>query len=684
MRSTKIVAALVSAGVILASGSLGAALNRGEKALAAKDYDKAIAAFREQTGGRGTKPSWCDDMLQLAYAHYAIREFPEALAVLDELLANADRLGCTDIYRVSAYYYWRGRAGYGCERYEVAAESFARATEVAPPEIPPNYRSPWAVGLQPVKWACASWLAATQSVLGLYREAADSRRRAIELSPKDQWGGEFAALAEAQLAAGQFDEALVSARKSLELRQDWHSASVLGNVLAARRQFAEAFEAYRKALAGDPKRQDLYRSLANAQYAAGDYEAALATCAKEEESAPGDPEASFLRGVILARLGRYDDALTVLGDVIGRMSGVNLGIPWNSYDGFWSVDRQVPGDPGVAGPAKDAGLKAGDRILRVNGQPTRGWDNATLLKAVGGPEGGTVTITFRRPGEAATFDKVMTRKKNISFAAARFLGFRALVNRAKGNQVAAREDAGQCLALDPESAYGLQAQSALDLDAGRFDEAIGRLSGLKNNPFARFIEATAYARKGEPAKALEIYTDIPEADREDPAALRQGARAVFLQTMQGYAQGRLDKAREDEAAGRAAEALGGYAAAIAVSDDATAALIRQRAAILMKANPALTELPEEARKFALRGDVLIKNGAFADALVEYRSALGIAALNPQLHYNTALIHGQLRDYRAAIRSMTVYLQLAPDAPNARAAKDEIYKWEFMLEKQGKK
>ena len=68
-------------------------------------------------------------------------------------------------------------------------------------------------------------------------------------------------------------------------------------------------------------------------------------------------------------------------------------------------------------------------------------------------------------------------------------------------------------------------------------------------------------------------------------------------------------------------------------------------------------------------------------MTEYRAALRIAPLTPQLHFNTALIHGQLKSYRAAIRSMTGYLQLAPDAPNARAAKDEIYKWEFLSKEE---
>jgi regulator of sirC expression with transglutaminase-like and TPR domain len=44
----------------------------------------------------------------------------------------------------------------------------------------------------------------------------------------------------------------------------------------------------------------------------------------------------------------------------------------------------------------------------------------------------------------------------------------------------------------------------------------------------------------------------------------------------------------------------------------------------------------------------------------------------------ALFHGQLKDYPRAIEHMTTYLQLVPDAANARAAKDEIYKWEFSL------
>jgi tetratricopeptide (TPR) repeat protein len=293
-------------------------------------------------------------------------------------------------------------------------------------------------------------------------------------------------------------------------------------------------------------------------------------------------------------------------------------------------------------------------------------------------------LTVARDGEPVPFERTPVKKMRTRFEAARFLGYRALVYREKGDREAALKDAEQCLALDPENVYGLQAMGALDLDAGKYDQAIGRLANLKDLAFPRLLEATAYARKGDPAKAAAIYAEISESDLSERAAMRQNAKAALLQALQGYAQASLDQARAAESAGRLTEALDGYAAALRLADEATASLIHQRVAILLQAQPSLAELPEEARKFALRGDVLIKDGAFAQALAEYRSALKIAPLNPQLHFNRALIHGQLKDYRAAIGAMTVYLQLSPNAANARAAKDEIYKWEFQLEKEGKK
>jgi len=67
--------------------------------------------------------------------------------------------------------------------------------------------------LKPIKAYCYSYLAAAQYYNGLYQESAASRRKAIELLPKDQWSVEFLSLAQAYLGAKDTNEALTAAKK---------------------------------------------------------------------------------------------------------------------------------------------------------------------------------------------------------------------------------------------------------------------------------------------------------------------------------------------------------------------------------------------------------------------------------------------------------------------------------------
>ncbi|MBW2632249.1 MAG: hypothetical protein JRC90_10945 [Deltaproteobacteria bacterium] len=92
-------------------------------------------------------------------------------------------------------------------------------------------------------------------------------------------------------------------------------------------------------------------------------------------------------------------------------------------------------------------------------------------------------------------------------------------------------------------------------------------------------------------------------------------------------------------------------------------------------------LPEEARKYVLRGDVLTEEGTFEEAVKEYLQAVQAAPYIAKLYFNTAMIYGELKKYPQAIRNMNTYLNLAPESPNARASKDQIYKWEFKMEKE---
>jgi carboxyl-terminal processing protease len=60
-------------------------------------------------------------------------------------------------------------------------------------------------------------------------------------------------------------------------------------------------------------------------------------------------------------------------------------------------------------PAEAAGLRAGDQVLAVNGEPTDGWTVDRLISNVRGPRGTDVTLTVLHPGETAPVDITITR-----------------------------------------------------------------------------------------------------------------------------------------------------------------------------------------------------------------------------------------------------------------------------------
>jgi tetratricopeptide (TPR) repeat protein len=101
---------------------------------------------------------------------------------------------------------------------------------------------------------------------------------------------------------------------------------------------------------------------------------------------------------------------------------------------------------------------------------------------------------------------------------------------------------------------------------------------------------------------------------------------------------------------------------------------------LVGVNPAAGELSEEARKYALRSEMLVKEADFNGAESELLKAIQLAPYDSKLYFNMAIINSELKHYQEAIYYMKIYVEGVPDTPNNRQAKDEIIKWEFMLER----
>ena len=67
--------------------------------------------------------------------------------------------------------------------------------------------------------------------------------------------------------------------------------------------------------------------------------------------------------------------------------------------------------PMTNSPAEKAGLKAGDMILKVDGQDMTGLDGSTVLRKVLGPANSKVVLTIQRDGVANPFDVSLVRAK---------------------------------------------------------------------------------------------------------------------------------------------------------------------------------------------------------------------------------------------------------------------------------
>jgi hypothetical protein len=109
--------------------------------------------------------------------------------------------------------------------------------------------------------------------------------------------------------------------------------------------------------------------------------------------------------------------------------------------------------------------------------------------------------------------------------------------------------------------------------------------------------------------------------------------------------------------------------------DAAAEAAFQEEARKYRAMRVKPVLPEEAHKYAVQGDFAVEKKNLDAAADRYADALKVAPWWPEGHFKRGLVLADLERYAEGIDEMKKFLLLAPDAKEARAAQDNIYKWE---------
>ena len=91
--------------------------------------------------------------------------------------------------------------------------------------------------------------------------------------------------------------------------------------------------------------------------------------------------------------------------------------------------------------------------------------------------------------------------------------------------------------------------------------------------------------------------------------------------------------------------------------------------------PDKPALPETARRFSAQASLFMKQENYDQAIESFGKVQSIAPWWPQAWFNRAFALGEQKKYADAISHMKRYLELAPEAPDARDAQDKIHKWE---------
>ena len=602
-------------------------------------------------------------------------------------------------------YYDKGVAYSEKGEYDAAIEQFKMTIKAERPNAPDYYV--W------TRWSY--WrLALSYQAKGQYKDAVSYYQKEIARGDGDTHT--FRRLAQCYNGLNQYDDAIVAGRRAIELDFTNECAHFeLAWAFYKTKQYKNANKAYKKAIELDPKVPGYYNRWGDLLMDSGDYAGAAEQYKKAVSLWPNKvlflsnfadnrrnnlkrdredyawPAEQYKKAVslrpnkvlFLSKLadvyysqGKYDDALDAANKGINLSTFAGIGVEFQIVENYPVVISLL--DPC---PAKKAGIKAGDKIIKIDGKRIKEWKLNDVISAIRDKEGTKVVFLIKRKDTKNPLEIAVIRENIIQKEASSIFSGRSLVLRHVGKKQESLKDAKQGYSLNSSDQWAQFALGAAYLDQGRYDEAVKLLSQVRESTSARILEATAYAKKGDFKKAINSYSVIPEEKLSPKNVSLWSDRTALLESLTPFISSKIETAGRLKTQGKYKEALIELGDALKVADDKTSEEMCGAIYRIMSLDPRLSVLPEEAREYALRGDVLTEEGKFKDAVTEYRQAVQKAPYIAKLYFNTAMIYGELKRYPQAIRHMKTYLNLAPEAPNARAAQDQIYKWKFKMEKE---
>ena len=580
------------------------------------------------------------------HAAYVQKRYPEAIKYFKKAVAIEPMDGRNHWWLLLAYYY-NGQ-------YQEAIESGKRVIELKADMSGGN------------TW---NLLALSYNELSQMEPAIQAIKKAIEINPTEPVY--FANLSSFYNQNGQYDDAITAAKRVIELKPDYAIAyNNIGVACGKKKQYREAFKSLKRAVEIDPKFVTAYANMGNFYTEIFEYEKAAQVYSQATELEPKNGDYYFNISFCYYCMGKYDDALSAVNRYVNLNTFTGIGITFEIENGLPVVKTVLK-----RAPAEKVDIRVGDKIIKIDGKPTKDWDNAKVTEHLRGEAGTGVKLLITKADDKEPLEKIVTRELITNANC----GLRSLIQRGKGAIEEALNDSQQAFDLYPSNRWAQYSAGAAYFDKGQYDQAIQILVQVKDIAEAKIMLATAYAKQGKTKEAIDTYMNIPAEELSPKNVPLWNGRAALLATLAPVLKSHREKAGKLESQGRFQDALSELSRALLIAEDNEAKEIM--AALFQIARKIPPELPEEAHKHHVRAKISLEEGNFENAVSELKQALQLAPYSARLYFDTALICAELKNYREAISYMKIYIQAAPDASDVRASKDEIIKWELLMEKE---
>lgn len=356
-------------------------LKAGFEFLESRDYEEAIEIFKScvnREGETGKDAAYCSFLL--GYAYYKKGDYKDAIAYIKRA-HDIYKEGMSSYSLWDAWYFWLGMAYDENNQYKEAIIAFNKAALNAAEDPQKEFDIEWAeyhhmawvqfvrkylIPLKPPKYTCYSWLGDAYYSDGQYEHAINAIKKAIELNPKAP--DFYTLMAASYREMKRYDEAIAAVNRAIEINPSDFPYSVLRSIYEKQGKLEQAVVAGEKAIELNPKVINHYFNLSNIYSRLEDYHSNIAILKKAQEVDPNDFNIPLAIGDEYSEMGKYNDAIASLNKAIELATITGIGI---------SITENYPVVKNVieSGPAKRGGIEVGDKIVKINDQSIKDWDN---------------------------------------------------------------------------------------------------------------------------------------------------------------------------------------------------------------------------------------------------------------------------------------------------------------------